>query len=127
MSRKLYVGNLSFNTTQDQIHKLFSQAGVITDIAVILDRETGRSRGFCFVEMATEDGFREAIRRFNGYRLDNRILTVNEARPRESRPMVNSGYTPYMQSRGQAATFGTSRGNSYDYNRRSGGLNRNRF
>ena len=85
MSKKLYVGNLSYSTTQDQLRELFSQAGEITDVAVIVDRETGRSKGFGFVEMATEDGSREAIKRFNGYTLGNRALTVNEARPREER------------------------------------------
>ncbi|MEP7288239.1 MAG: RNA-binding protein [Chloroflexota bacterium] len=85
MAKKLYVGNLSYNTTQEQVRALFEQAGEITDVALITDRETGRPKGFGFVEMATEDGSREAIKRFNGYTLDNRTLTVNEARPREER------------------------------------------
>jgi RNA recognition motif-containing protein len=85
MTKKLYVGNLSYSTTEEQIRELFSQAGEIESIALITDRETGRAKGFGFVEMKTEEGSREAIKRFNGYSLNNRTLTVNEARPREER------------------------------------------
>ncbi len=85
MAKKLYVGNLSYDTTQEQLQELFSQAGEVQEIALITDRETGRAKGFGFVEMATEEGAREAIKRFNGTTLDNRTLTVNEARPREER------------------------------------------
>ncbi len=85
MTKKLYVGNLSYDTTEEQVRELFSQAGEITEVALITDRETGRPKGFGFVEMATEEGAQEAIKRFNGYTLDNRNLTVNEARPREER------------------------------------------
>ena len=85
MSTKLYVGNLSYDTTEAQIRELFAQAGEISSISLITDRETGRPKGFGFVEMATEEASREAIKRLNGYSLDNRTLTVNEARPREDR------------------------------------------
>jgi RNA recognition motif-containing protein len=85
MNKKLYVGNLPYSTTEAQVRSLFEQAGEITDVALITDRETGRPKGFGFVEMATEEGAQEAIKRFNGYTLDNRNLTVNEARPREER------------------------------------------
>ncbi len=85
MTKKLYVGNLSYSTTEEQIRELFSQAGEIESIALITDRETGRAKGFGFVEMKTEEGSKEAIKRFNGYSLNNRTLTVNEARPREER------------------------------------------
>ena len=85
MVKKLYVGNLSYSVTEAQIRELFSQAGEISDIALITDRETGRPKGFGFVEMATEEGAQEAIKRFNGYLLQERALTVNEARPREER------------------------------------------
>jgi RNA recognition motif-containing protein len=81
----LYVGNLPYSTTEAQVRALFGQAGEITDVALITDRETGRPKGFGFVEMATEEGAQEAIKRFNGYTLENRNLTVNEARPREER------------------------------------------
>jgi RNA recognition motif-containing protein len=85
MAKKLYVGNLPFNTTQAQIRELFEQAGEIAEINLITDRYTGTPKGFGFVEMATEEAAQEAIKRFNGYSLDNRALTVNEARPREER------------------------------------------
>lgn len=85
MAKKLYVGNLAYSTTQEQIQELFSQAGEITEITLITDRDTGRPKGFGFVSMATEEGAQEAIKRFNGYQLDSRALTVNEARPREER------------------------------------------
>jgi RNA recognition motif-containing protein len=85
MNKKLYVGNLAYRTTEEQLRALFSQVGEITNVAVIMDRETGRSKGFGFVEMATAEGAQEAIKRFNGYSMDNRSLVVNEARPREER------------------------------------------
>ncbi len=85
MTKKLYVGNLSYSSTQEQIRSLFEQAGEVSEVSIITDRETGRSKGFGFVEMATEEAAQEAIKRFNGYSLDARPLTVNEARPREDR------------------------------------------
>lgn len=85
MAKKLYVGNLSYNTTQEQVRELFAQVGDIVEINLITDRFTGNPKGFGFVEMATEEAAQEAIRRFNGFQLDNRALTVNEARPREDR------------------------------------------
>ena len=91
MNKKLYVGNLPYQTSQDQIRELFTQAGEVAEVTVITDRETGRPKGFGFVEMATEDGGREAIKRFNGYALGERNLTVSEARPREERPRGGYG------------------------------------
>jgi cold-inducible RNA-binding protein len=85
MAKKLYVGNLSYNTTEAQIRELFAQTGEVESVSLITDRETGRAKGFGFVEMATEDGARDSIKRFNGYSLNDRTLTVNEARPREER------------------------------------------
>jgi RNA recognition motif-containing protein len=85
MAKKLYVGNLAYSTTQDSVRTLFEQVGEVAEVNLITDRETGRPKGFGFVEMATEEGAQEAIRRFNGFSLDNRPLTVNEARPREER------------------------------------------
>jgi cold-inducible RNA-binding protein len=92
MNKKLYVGNLPYNTTEAQVRELFGQAGEITEIALITDRETGRPKGFGFVEMATVEGAQEAIKRFNGYSLENRNLTVNEARPREERGGGGGGF-----------------------------------
>ncbi len=85
MAKKLYVGNLSYSTTEDQIRELFGTVGPVESVALITDRETGRAKGFGFVEMATEEAAQDAIKRLNGYTLDNRNLTVNEARPREER------------------------------------------
>lgn len=92
MNKKLYVGNLPYSTTEAQVRELFGQAGEITDVALITDRETGRPKGFGFVEMATVEAAQEAIKRFNGYQLDNRNLTVNEARPREERGDRGGGF-----------------------------------
>ncbi|HXK60044.1 MAG TPA: RNA-binding protein [Acidobacteriota bacterium] len=83
MTMKLFVGNLSFQTTSSQLEDLFSQAGTVQSATLITDRETGRSRGFGFVEMATREEGEQAIRQFNGLEVDGRNLTVNEARPRE--------------------------------------------
>jgi RNA recognition motif-containing protein len=83
MSKNLYVGNLSFSTTSDDLRTAFSQFGNVQSASVVMDRETGRSRGFGFVEMA--DGGDEAINAMNGADFQGRKLTVNEARPREER------------------------------------------
>ncbi|MBC7871776.1 MAG: RNA-binding protein [Chitinophagaceae bacterium] len=91
MTKKLYVGNLSYDSTEDKIRQLFSSAGDIASATIIIDRETGRSKGFGFVEMETEEGAQEAIKQFNGYQLEGRALTVNEARPREDRPGMGGG------------------------------------
>jgi cold-inducible RNA-binding protein len=77
----LYVGNLAFSTTEDTLRDAFSQYGTVTKVQVIMDRETGRPRGFAFVEMS--DGAAEAIAAMHGQQLDGRTLTVNEAKPRE--------------------------------------------
>jgi RNA recognition motif-containing protein len=92
MAKKLYVGNLAYSTTQEAVRELFAQAGDVADVALITDRDTGRPKGFGFVEMATEEGAQEAIRRFNGFTLDSRALTVNEARPREERSTGSGGF-----------------------------------
>ena len=83
MAKNLYVGNLSFQTTADELRELFSQFGTVTSAQVVMDRETGRSRGFGFVEMS--DGGEQAINELNGREYGGRNLTVNEARPREER------------------------------------------
>jgi len=85
MATKLYVGNLSYDTTEEQVRTLFTQVGEIAEIAFIMDRDTGRPKGFGFVTMKTEEASKEAIKRFNGFTMDNRALTVNEAKPREER------------------------------------------
>jgi RNA recognition motif-containing protein len=83
VSKKLYVGNLSFQSTEDGLRETFSPFGAVNSAQLVMDRETGRSRGFAFVEMA--DGADEAIAALNGTQLDGRTLTVNEAKPREPR------------------------------------------
>ncbi|MFO0800703.1 MAG: RNA-binding protein [Gemmataceae bacterium] len=83
MSKKLYVGNIAFQTTNEELAQVFGQFGTVTSAQVITDRETGRSRGFAFVEMA--DGGEEAVNAMNGALLGGRTLTVNEAKPREDR------------------------------------------
>ena len=85
MSMKLYVGNLAFKTSSEDLQQLFSQAGTVESASVVEDRDTGRSRGFGFVEMASKEEGEAAIAQFNGKELDGRNLTVNEARPREDR------------------------------------------
>jgi RNA recognition motif-containing protein len=85
MSVKLYVGNLSFQTSSEDLQKLFSQAGTVESASVVEDRETGRSRGFGFVEMASAEEGQAAIQQFDGKDLNGRNLKVNEARPREDR------------------------------------------
>lgn len=84
MSTKLYVGNLSFRVSSDDLFEHFSQAGSVESANVVQDRETGRSRGFGFVEMASEDEATSAIAQFNGTEYDGRNLVVNEARPRDN-------------------------------------------
>ncbi len=85
MDVKLYVGNLSYTSTEDDLRLLFSQAGTVMSVALIKDRDTGRSRGFAFVEMSTQAEAEQAIKMFNNFNLDNRDLTVNIARPRQDR------------------------------------------
>jgi RNA recognition motif-containing protein len=82
MSRKLYVGNLPFNTDETQLQDLFAQAGTVDTVSVVRDRETGRARGFAFVEMASDEDAQKAINQLNSYQLEGRALTVNEARPK---------------------------------------------
>ncbi len=82
----IYVGNLSWNTEEPALRDLFSQHGQVDSARVLKDRETGRSRGFGFVEMPNDDEARAAIEALNGFELDGRQLKVNEARPREERP-----------------------------------------
>jgi cold-inducible RNA-binding protein len=92
MAKKLYVGNLSYDTSESAVRALFEQAGEVETVSLITDRDSGRPKGFGFVEMATEEAAQDAIKRFNGYSLDNRPLTVNEARPREERGGGGGGF-----------------------------------
>jgi len=85
METKLYVGNLSYDTTEEELRTLFAQAGTVTSVNLIKDRGTGRSKGFGFIEMDNQSELENAIQMFNGYSLGERELTVNIARPREDR------------------------------------------
>jgi RNA recognition motif-containing protein len=85
MSKKLYVGNLAFQTTSQDLQQLFAQAGTVESASVIEDRDTGQSKGFAFVEMSTDQEAAAAIEQFNGKEVAGRALKVNEARPRENR------------------------------------------
>ena len=85
MSTKLYVGNLSFNTSSEQLETIFGEAGTVQSASVVEDRETGRSRGFGFVELSTKEEAQAAITALDGKDVDGRNLKVNEAKPRENR------------------------------------------
>ncbi len=85
MAKKLYVGGLSYSTTEDTLKNFFSEAGTVDTATVIMDRMSGRSKGFGFVEMSTDEEAQKAVEMFNGKELDGRTLTVNEARPMQPR------------------------------------------
>ena len=91
MGTKLFVGNLSFNTTEGQILELFKTIGNVSSCELILDKFTSKSRGFAFVEMGSQEEANKAVTELNGKELDGRALTVNEARPREERPRGDFG------------------------------------
>jgi cold-inducible RNA-binding protein len=95
MGTKLYVGNLSFNTTENELQELFSQAGAVQEVTLMQDKFTGKSRGFAFVTMGSEEDAQNAISKLNGQTVEGRALTVNEARPRESRPPGGGGGRGY--------------------------------
>jgi RNA recognition motif-containing protein len=99
MSMKLYVGNLSFNTSSADLQELFSTAGTVESASVVEDRETGRSRGFGFVEMSSKEEGQAAIQQFNGREVDGRALNVNEAKPRENRAGAGGGRNSGGRSR----------------------------
>jgi cold-inducible RNA-binding protein len=92
MDTKIYVGNLPYNTTEDDLRTLFAQAGTVSSVTLIKDRDTGQSKGFAFVEMSNQSEAEKAIQTFNGYTLSNRPLKVNLARPREERSFGGGGF-----------------------------------
>jgi RNA recognition motif-containing protein len=120
MDNKLYVGNLSYSTTEDDLRALFGQAGSVTSVQIIKDRDTGRSKGFGFVEMSNQAEAQEAIRKFSAFSLNDRELTVNIARPREERPFGGGG-----PRGGGGGGFDRRGGGGRD--RRGGGGGRRRF
>jgi len=110
MEVKLYVGNLSYSTTEEELRELFAQAGNVASVAVIKDRDTGQSKGFGFIEMTTQAEAQTAISKFNSYKMGERALTVNLARPKEERSSSGSGS-----------------GGGYNNNRRSSGGGSRRY
>jgi cold-inducible RNA-binding protein len=96
---KLYVGNLSFETTENDLQDLFAQHGKVTDVALMMDRTTGRSRGFAFVSMADTTEANAAVAALNGKEVQGRTLTVNEARAREERPRSGGGDRQFAGNR----------------------------
>ena len=113
--KKLYVGNLSFHTTEDQLRGLFAPYGQIDSVSLVTDRDTGQSRGFCFVEVADDAAAERAIGELNGQDVDGRTLNVNEARPREER-----GQRGQRSGGGGRGGFGGNRGGGRDGNRGGG-------
>ena len=107
METKLYVGNLSYETTEEDLHTLFSQAGKVESVDLIKDRSSGRSKGFAFVVMGNQSELEKAIQMFNSYNLSQRELTVNIARPREERSQ--GGYGNNWQGGRQHKSRGGSR------------------
>ena len=103
MSTKLFVGNLSFNTTENDLQSAFAAHGTVVEASLMMDRMTGRSRGFAFVTMSTPEEAQKAIEALNGAQLDNRALTVNVARPKEERPR---GDRPGGGDRGPRREYG---------------------
>ena len=85
MGKRLYVGNLPYKISEPELRELFSKAGKVEAVNVIIDRESGQGKGFAFVEMATDEDAQSAIRMYDGYKMDDRAMVVNEARPREER------------------------------------------
>src|SRR5438874_2886075 len=109
MSTKLYIGNLAFQTTSQELQELFAQAGTVESASVVEDRMTGRSRGFAFVEMSTKEEANAAIEQFNGKELGGRALKVNEAKPRENRAGGGGGRGGFGGNRGGGGGYGGNR------------------
>jgi RNA recognition motif-containing protein len=118
MSMKLYVGNLSFQTSGQDLQQLFAQAGTVDSASIVEDRETGRSRGFGFVEMSSKEEGEAAIAQFNGKEMNGRNLTVNEAKPRENR---GGGGRGGFGGGGGRGGFGGGRGGGRGGNSGGGG------
>jgi RNA recognition motif-containing protein len=110
MGKKLYVGSISFNATEDALRELFSSIGEVDSVKVITDQDTGRSKGFGFIEMSSEEDAKKAIEQLNGKTFMERALIVNEARPQQPREKRGFG--------GGRGGFGQGRGSGYGRGRR---------
>jgi cold-inducible RNA-binding protein len=119
MSTKLFVGNLSFNTTENDIEDAFAAHGTVSRVDLMMDRMSGKSRGFAFVTMESPEAAQVAISAMNGAQLDGRALTVNEARPREERPSGGGGGGGFRGGSGGGGGYGGGGGGG-----RSGGGDR---
>ena len=124
MSTKLYVGNLSFNTSNEDLQELFGQAGTVESANIVEDRETGRSRGFGFIEMSSKEEAQAAIEQLNGKEVDGRSLTVNEAKPREERSGGGGGNRGGGGRGGYGGGGGGNRGGGGGYGGGGGGGSR---
>ena len=113
MEVKLYVGNLSYDTNEESLRTLFAEAGSVVAVELIKDRDTQRPKGFAFITMSSQVEAEKAISTFNGKEVDGRPLTVNTAKPRESRPMGGRGDRPY----GEQNRHKRSGGGGYNNNR----------
>jgi cold-inducible RNA-binding protein len=123
MSTKLFVGNLSFNTTENEIHEAFSAHGTVVEANLMMDRLSGRSRGFAFVTFSTPEEAQKAIEALNGATLGDRALTVNIARPKEERPRGAGG----GGDRGPRREYGGGGGGYGGGGSRGGGGGRDRY
>jgi len=112
--KNIYVGNLSFDATEDQVRSMFEQYGAVDRVSIITDRDTGKPRGFAFVEMADDDSADKAMEALNGSNLAGRNLTVNEARPKADRPRRDGGG-------GGRGGYGRGGGGGYNRGRSGGG------
>ena len=110
MGTRLYIGNLSYDATENDLRDLFEQAGSVTGCNIMIDRNTGRSKGFAFVEMASKENADKAIETYNGKDYQGRPLTVNEARPRTERPPQNFGGFFDQQSGGASGKRRSGKG-----------------
>lgn len=106
MGNKLFVGNLAFSATQEALQDMFAQAGEVASVKIVTDRDTGRSRGFAFVEMANDTDATAAIERFNGAEIDGRRISVSEARPQAPRTGGGGGFGGRPRSGGGGGGFG---------------------
>ena len=129
MSTKLFVGNLSFNTTENDLHEAFAAHGQVLEANLMMDRMTGRSRGFAFVTYGTPEEAQKAISAMNGAHLDGRALTVNIARPKEERPAGGGGRDrgPRREYGGGGGAGGGAGGGGGGYGGGGGGGRRERY
>ena len=123
MEYKLYVGNLSYTTSETDLQTLFAQAGAVKSVALIKDRDSGRSKGFAFVEMETQADMQNAISMFNGKDFQDRALSVSIARPREERSGSGGGFGGNRRT-GGGGGYNSDRGRSNNNNRSGGGQKR---